>query len=118
MTIKGIVKWAVGLPLAVIGIGFAVANRQWVSVSLDPINRVHPFALIDMPLWALFFAGVFAGIFAGWFVAWRGNARHRKAARDAKVELYRAQQHFERYKHDHAAAAAGTALTTTGQGPA
>ena len=77
MTLKGILNWLVGLPVAVAGVGFAVANRQWVTISFDPLNRVHPFATVDMPLWALVFAGVFIGIFVGWYVAWRGNAKHR-----------------------------------------
>jgi hypothetical protein len=100
MTFKRIISWAVGLPLAVIGIGFAVANRQWVTVSLDPINRVQPFASVDMPLWVLFFAGIFLGIFIGWFVAWRGAGKHRRSARDAKIELIRAQQAYEREKRE------------------
>ena len=75
MTLKGIFNWIVGVPIAVVGVGFAVANRQWVTISFDPINRVISSPLIDLPLWALFFAGIFIGIFAGWNAAWRGNAQ-------------------------------------------
>ena len=100
MTLKGIFNWIVGVPIAVVGISFAVANRQWVTISFDPINRVHPFATLDMPLWALFFCGVFAGVFAGWYVAWRGNAKYRCATREAKIELIRTQQHHEREKRE------------------
>lgn len=100
MTFKRIFSWIIGLPIAVIGVGFAVANRQWVTVSFDPVNRVHPFATIDMPLWALFFAGIFLGIVVGWFVAWRGAAKYRRATRDAKIELVRSQQHHEREKRE------------------
>jgi hypothetical protein len=105
MTLKGIFNWIVGVPIAVVGVGFAVANRQWVTISFDPINRVHPFATLDMPLWALFFAGVFIGIFAGWYVAWRGNAKYRRATRDARIELIRVQQHHEREKRELQSAA-------------
>lgn len=108
MTFKGILNWLVGLPIAVVGIGFAVANRQWVTVSFDPLNRVHPFATIDMPLWALFFAGVFFGIFAGWYVAWRGNAKYRRATREAKIELIRTQQQYEREKRETQSTALAT----------
>jgi hypothetical protein len=100
MTLKGIFNWIVGIPIAVAGIGFAVANRQWVTISFDPINRVHPFATVDMPLWALFFCGVFIGIFAGWYVAWRGNAKYRRATREARIEMIRAQQQHERDKRE------------------
>jgi len=100
MTLKRIFNWIVGLPIAIIGVGFAVANREWVTVSFDPINRAQPFATVSMPLWALFFAGVFVGIFAGWFVAWRGAARYRRATREAKIELVRSQQQHEREKRE------------------
>ena len=100
MTLKRIIGWVVGLPLTIIGVGFAVANRQWVSVSFDPIHRDQPFAKIDMPLWVLFFAGIFVGLFIGWFVAWRGAGKHRRSARDAKIELMRAQQAHEREKRE------------------
>lgn len=100
MTVKGIFSWLIGLPVAVVGIGFAVANREWVTISFDPLNRAHPFATIAMPLWALFFCGIFLGIFLGWFVAWRGAARHRRAAREARIELFRTQQSHEREKRE------------------
>ncbi len=109
MTFKGMFNWAVGLPIAVIGIGFAVANREWVTISFDPINRTHPFATISMPLWTLFFCGVLVGIFVGWFVAWRGNARYRRATRDAKIELVRTQQAHEREKRELQTAAGSQA---------
>ncbi|MCA3556418.1 LapA family protein [Aestuariivirga sp.] len=100
MTFKRFINWAVGLPIAIIGVGFAVANRQWVTVSFDPINRLQPFATIAMPLWALFFAGIFTGIFVGWFVAWRGAGKHRRSAREARAELIRAQQQHELEKRE------------------
>jgi hypothetical protein len=100
MTFKRIISWVVGLPIAIIGVGFAVANREWVTVSLDPFDRALPRAALSMPLWALFFAGIFVGIFAGWFVAWRGAARHRRSARDAKIELIRREQQHEREKRE------------------
>ena len=100
MSIKGLFNWLIGLPVAVAAIAFAVANRQWITVSFDPLNRVHPFATVDMPLWALFFCGIFAGIFAGWLVSWITHGRYRKAARQAKIELIRTQQLHEREKRE------------------
>ena len=100
MTLKRVINWLIGLPVAIIGAGFAVANRQWVTVSFDPLNRTHPFATIDMPLWALFFCGIFVGILAGWLVAWASNRKYRRATRQARIELMRAQQIHEREKRD------------------
>jgi hypothetical protein len=108
MTIKRIFNWLIGLPIAVIGIGFAVANREWVNVSFDPINRAHPFAMVQMPLWVLFFCGIFVGIFAGWLVAWIGGGKYRKATRQAKIELIRTQQMHEREKSEWKSTALAT----------
>jgi hypothetical protein len=101
-----IFNWIVLVPLALIGIGFAVANRQWIGISFDPFNRAHPLVMVNMPLWALFFCGVFVGILAGWLVAWAGNRKYRKATRAAKMELVRTQQQFERDKREMAASKA------------
>ena len=100
MSIKGLFNWLIGLPVALVGIGFAVANRQWITVSFDPLNRAHPFASVDVPLWALFFCGIFAGIFAGWLVSWINHGRYRKATRQAKIELIRTQQMHAREKRE------------------
>ena len=53
---------------------------------------------ISMPLWALFFCGIFVGIVAGWIAAWLAQGKHRKSAREARIELARAQQEHERFK--------------------
>jgi len=70
MTLRRILNWAIGLPIAIVAVAFAVANRQWITVSFDPFSRDAPLAAIDMPLWALFFCGIFFGLIAGWIAAW------------------------------------------------
>ncbi len=92
MTLRRAFNWIIGLPIAVVAIGFAIANRQWVTLSFDPFSRDAPFASISMPLWVLFFCGVFVGLIAGWIGAWFAHAKWRKAAREARIDLARAQQ--------------------------
>ena len=84
-------RWVVGLPIVIIVVAFAVANRQWITVSFDPFTRDAPFASAAMPLWALFFFGLFFGLFAGWIACWFGQAKWRKAAKDARRDLAYAQ---------------------------
>lgn len=80
-------RWLVGAPIAIIVIAFAVANRRWVTLSLDPFSQDAPFAAIDMPLWLLLFVGGFVGILVGWFGSWLAQGKWRKAARDSKAEV-------------------------------
>ncbi len=85
--LQRIFRWTIGLPVAVIVISFAVANRQWVTVSFDPFSREAPFAAMDVPLWVLFFCGIFFGMVAGWTACWFAQGKWRRSARDLRREL-------------------------------
>jgi hypothetical protein len=91
MTLRQAIRWSVGLPVAIVGVAFAVANRQWINVSLDPTSRDTPFMFIPMPLWALFFAGILVGLIAGWIACWLAQAKWRRSAKTARAELAKAQ---------------------------
>ncbi|HUR44104.1 MAG TPA: LapA family protein [Aestuariivirga sp.] len=101
MTLKRIFNWIIGLPIAIAAAVFAVANRQWIVVSFDPFSRDQPFASINMPLWVLFFCGIFAGLIAGWIAAWFAHGKWRRAARQARLELMRAQHEHEMLKREN-----------------
>lgn len=100
MTFRRIINWAIGLPIAVIVIAFCVANRQWIEVSFDPFSKAAPFATMFMPLWALFFIGIFCGMIAGWIACWFGQGKWRRAAKEARSDLQRAQNEAQRLKRD------------------
>ena len=53
--LRKIVAAIVLVPLAVIIIAFAVANRQTVTVSFDPFSGHDPAAAVSLPLFALVF---------------------------------------------------------------
>ena len=100
--LKRILNWLIGLPLALAAIAFSIANRQWILVSFDPFSRDQPYASITMPLWVLFFCGIFVGLIAGWIAAWFAQGKWRKAAKEARIELYRTQSELTR-QHQEAA---------------
>ncbi len=84
-----ILRWVVGLPLVILVVGFAIANRKWVDVSFNPFTQDMP--SIPLPLWLLLFIGIFAGILIGWTGAWVAQGKHRKAAREARREVQQLQ---------------------------
>jgi hypothetical protein len=86
------------LPIVILVIAFAVANRQWTRLSLDPFSSTSPVLSINMPLWALFIFGVFIGILVGWGFCWVAQGRHRKLARDRGREIARLQSETENSK--------------------
>jgi uncharacterized integral membrane protein len=68
--LQRILRWVVGLPIVVLVIAFAIANRRWVTLSFDPFTQEAPRVAMDLPLWLLFFLGIFTGIMVGWIGAW------------------------------------------------
>jgi uncharacterized integral membrane protein len=94
------------VPVAVLVIAFAVANRQYVTLSLDPLTPSDPFASIQLPLWLLFFLGLLGGAVIGWITCWFAQGKYRKRARDAQSEILRLQHERDalaRAKADEAA---------------
>jgi NhaP-type Na+/H+ or K+/H+ antiporter len=79
--------WIVGLPLAVVLIAFAVANRHFVQVSLDPLSQQEPWASLSVPLWTVLFFGILCGLVVGWIGAWFKQRKWRRAARQASRDL-------------------------------
>jgi uncharacterized integral membrane protein len=82
------------IPLGLVLVTFAVANRHFVTVSLDPFMAADPALSVTLPLFLLLILvaalGVIAGGCAVWFGQrhWRRAARRHEAdARSARVEL-------------------------------
>lgn len=84
MTAKRILSWIIGAPVAVLLVSFAVANRHWIDISFDPINKADPWLMISLPAYLLLFAGMFIGMIVGGVVVWARQGRWRKAARMAQ----------------------------------
>lgn len=85
MRAKQILSWMIGAPVAALLIGFAVANRHWVTVSFDPISKDNPWFAISMPAFVLLFAGIFIGLMVGGVVVWLRQGKWRKQARQAQT---------------------------------
>ncbi len=79
----------IGLPLALFVIGFAIANRQRVVISFNPLAPGSSFSSMELPLWLLFFLGLVVGVIAGWVGCWFAQGKHRKRAREAAAEATR-----------------------------
>jgi uncharacterized integral membrane protein len=83
---RKVVTALVLVPLTIVLISFAVANRQSVVVSLDPFDRAHPALSYSLPLFALILVLVIGGVILGGAAAWLRQARWRRAARLAQRE--------------------------------
>jgi len=81
------------VPLLVLLIVFAVANRHFVTVSFDPFNAVDPALAVSIPLFALIIAVAILGVIVGGCATWISQRRWRRAARrhQGEAEAARAQ---------------------------
>lgn len=78
---RKLVIWLVLVPLAIVILLFAGANRQPVTVSFDPFNAAQPAFALTVPLFVLIFILVLLGVLLGGTAAWMRQSRHRRAAR-------------------------------------
>src|ERR1700694_3724449 len=81
------------IPLGLILIVFAVANRHLVTVSFDPFNSVDPSLAVTLPLFVVIIAVAIAGVVAGGSATWFRQRHWRRAARqhEADARQMRAQ---------------------------
>jgi hypothetical protein len=74
------------LPIAIVIVTFAVANRAVVTVSLDPFSQADPALALKMPLFILIFILVGLGVVVGGVAAWLKQHKWRVRARRAEAE--------------------------------
>jgi uncharacterized integral membrane protein len=79
------------LPLALIFIAFAVANRHFVTLSFDPFNSADPAVALTLPLFVVVIVMAALGVIAGGIATWFGQRRWRRAARRLEGELHDAR---------------------------
>lgn len=101
-TVK-LLLWLLLLPLTLIFIAFAIANRHAVTLSFDPT----PLSL-QAPLYGVVFAAIFIGLIAGGLIAWLRARRWRRQLRREQGNVRRLEEELR------AAAGAGT---NTGAAP-
>jgi uncharacterized integral membrane protein len=101
--IRKIVLAVVLIPLAVLIVALAVANRQIVTVSFDPFNAAEPALLLRAPLFVLVFVLVIAGVVIGGAASWLRQSRWRRAARLREAELQSARNEVDRLRREIAA---------------
>ena len=114
--IRRIVTVLILVPLAIVVVSLAVANRQSVIVSFDPFDPVHPALTRALPLYLLMLMLLIGGVLVGGSAAWIKQAKWRRAARvaDAQRRELRAEVDRLRRRLGSPAVAAQAAPADTG----
>jgi uncharacterized integral membrane protein len=83
------------VPLTIIIVAFAVANRQSVTVSFDPFSSASPVYGATLPLFVLIFLLVIFGVLLGGAAVWIGQTRWRRTARKLDGEVRSLHQELD-----------------------
>src|SRR3954471_22577090 len=94
MVMRKFLTALVVIPLGLLFIVFAVANRHMVTVSLDPFNASDPQLGFALPLFVVIIVVAILGVIAGGTATWfrqrhwrRAARRHEADARAARSEI-------------------------------
>jgi uncharacterized integral membrane protein len=90
-------KMLVLLPVAVLVVLFAVANRDAITLSFDPVSPAPVFSAV-LPLYAVVFLAVALGMLIGGGAAWLAQGRYRRGHRRERREADRLRAESERLR--------------------
>jgi uncharacterized membrane protein YciS (DUF1049 family) len=83
---RKIVRAFILVPLIIVVVMLAVANRQVVTLSFDPFDSAQPAYALKFPLFILIFALIGVGVIIGGVSVWFGQHRWRARARRSESE--------------------------------
>ena len=83
---KNFLKALILVPLGLIAILFAVANREIITVSFDPFNSEAPAFALSAPLFLAIILMVMLGVLIGGIATWLTQTHVRSALRQARAE--------------------------------
>jgi uncharacterized integral membrane protein len=91
------------LPVAILVVLLAVANRHQVTLSLDPFSQEAPEFSTQLPLFAVIFAAVMLGVVIGGVAAWLAQGKNRRSRRRLRREANTLRYETERLRSQGAA---------------
>ncbi len=83
------------VPLAIVIVMFAVANREVITVSFDPFDSANPAVAFKLPLFILVFVLVGLGVLVGGIAAWLRQHKWRTRARRAEADVKRLRSELD-----------------------
>lgn len=99
----------IAIPVAVVLVTLAVANRHEVRLVLDPFRPDTPVVSLLLPFYAYLFVAMLIGVIVGGVAMWASQGRWRKSARLKAKEAARWHAEADRLTRERDAQAAGGA---------
>jgi len=96
--IRKVLSLVVFLPLGVLLVVLAVANRAPVTLALNPFNPADQALCVSAPFFVFLIIAVMAGVLLGGIVTWFSQGKHRKTARNQSRVAQQWQAEADRQK--------------------
>ena len=95
--LRRIVGWVVLVPLCLVMIVFALANRQPVAVNFNPLVPSEAVTTpgVGVPLFLVLFAVLLVGVIMGGVATWFAQGQHRRDERSYRRESERLSREVE-----------------------
>jgi len=100
--LRKIVAALILVPLAIVLIAFAVANRQAVTLSFDPFSANAPAAALSLPLFVVVMVTLIVGVIVGGTAVRLGHGKWRRLARRMEREAAELRARLEALQASHA----------------
>jgi uncharacterized membrane protein (DUF106 family) len=84
--LKKLINIVVLVPVGIILIVLSVANRQTVTLALNPFNTVDSMLSVSAPFFVFLFLALIVGLVVGAAAAWLSQGKHRRRARNEANE--------------------------------
>jgi uncharacterized integral membrane protein len=96
---RRLLRWLLLVPLGILLVLFAVANRAPVTLSLDPFSREAPALSVSLPLFVVLILVLALGVLIGGTAAGIGRLRWRYRAKQAEREAEKLAAQNEAFLH-------------------
>lgn len=83
---KKLINLVILLPIAIVLIVLSVANRQAVTLALNPFDPSDQLLSVSAPFFVYLFAALIVGVLIGAAAMWFSQGKYRKRARAEKKE--------------------------------
>jgi uncharacterized integral membrane protein len=87
--LRRVVWFLIAVPVALLLITLALANRHSVRLALDPFRPDNPVISLVLPFYVYLLAALLVGVILGGIATWLSQARWRRSARQRGAEAYR-----------------------------
>lgn len=95
-------KVLIFVPIALLVVFLSIANRESVTVSLDPFTRAAPEFYFTAPLFLILFGAVALGVLIGGVAAWLAQRGKRRELRQTRREVNNLKAETDKLRRESA----------------